>query len=94
MTHFQVVDDSKSPVIKFECKCKETRTQNKLSGYSNLVSHVEDRHPDYLQRMQQTLDLTSTYSNAISIIVRARAGFQFIFSVRMDNYGHQPFIIL
>ena len=57
------MDDSKSPVIKFECRCKKTRTQNILSGYSNLVSHVKERHPGYLQRMQQTLDTISTDRN-------------------------------
>ena len=58
--YFHVVDEWKSPVIKFECSCKKTRTQIILSGYSNLVSHDKERHPDCLQRMQQTLNTTST----------------------------------
>ena len=38
----------------FKCKCGVTRTQKKKTGYTNLMSHVNAQHPNYLQELEAT----------------------------------------
>ncbi|POM67895.1 Hypothetical protein PHPALM_16014 [Phytophthora palmivora] len=42
-----LLDEQDEPTCFFRCQCLVVRKQEHKAGYSNLMSHIRQRHPDY-----------------------------------------------
>ncbi len=43
-------------ITRFKCNCGVVRTQNLKKGFTNLISHIKEQHPDWEDIMQNKLD--------------------------------------